>query len=87
MFLSLFLGSGEGERVTRLEGVIQRKHEWETATTKASHRTWDKLYAVLHENDISFYKDHKHARSVSTDYFMFSSVYPDVIHLVNRPCP
>lgn len=58
-------GGGEGAKSPRLEGVIQRKHEWETTGTKASHRTWDKLYAILHDSQVSFYKDQKHARSVS----------------------
>ncbi|XP_067941733.1 spectrin beta chain-like isoform X2 [Watersipora subatra] len=56
-------GGGEGAKSPRLEGVIQRKHEWETTGTKASHRTWDKLYAILHDSQVSFYKDQKHARS------------------------
>ena len=59
------IGAGEGDRVVRLESVLQRKHEWENTTTKASHRTWDKLYAVLHETNLCFYKDQKHSRSVS----------------------
>lgn len=60
-----FISGTKESQNTRLEGPIQRKHEWENTATKASHRTWDKLYAILHEHSVSFYKDQKHAKSVS----------------------
>lgn len=27
-----------------VEGVLTRKHEWESTTKKASNRSWDKVY-------------------------------------------
>ncbi|XP_064621468.1 spectrin beta chain-like isoform X3 [Lineus longissimus] len=51
-----------GEEVHH-EGVLSRKHEWESTTKKASSRSWDKVYAVLHGKEMSFYKDQKHAKS------------------------
>jgi len=55
----------EPDSDSRLEGVLHRKHEWESRKVKASHRTWDKLYAIQKEKHISFYKDQKHAKTVS----------------------
>merc|ERR1719495_1359009 len=42
------------------EGQLVRKHEWESTTKKASNRSWDKIFCVLHGNMFSFYKDQKH---------------------------
>ncbi|CAH1792317.1 unnamed protein product [Owenia fusiformis] len=46
-----------------VEGILVRKHEWESTAKKASHRSWDKLYAVLHGNSLAFYKDQKRAKA------------------------
>lgn len=62
----ILFDSGEDGGSSKLEGQVQRKHEWESSVTKASHRTWDKLYAVLSDQAIKFYKDQKHAQSVSS---------------------
>ncbi|XP_018330207.1 spectrin beta chain isoform X2 [Agrilus planipennis] len=46
-----------------LEGILTRKHEWENTTTKASNRSWDKVYTVLRGMQLAFYKDSKTAKS------------------------
>merc|ERR1712080_345367 len=42
-----------------MEGLLLRKHEWINTTKKASHRSWDRVYAVVKECHIFFYKDQK----------------------------
>ncbi|XP_037917699.1 spectrin beta chain isoform X4 [Hermetia illucens] len=42
-----------------VEGVLTRKHEWETTTKKASNRSWDKVYVVARSGRLTFYKDQK----------------------------
>jgi len=46
-----------------LEGMLGRKHAWETTTKKAAHRSWDRVFTVLNENHLNFYKDSKSYRS------------------------
>merc|ERR1712032_1497076 len=57
--------SGDGE----LEGMLVRKHEWESTTKKASTRSWEKICVVLKESQIFFYKDQKTYRSHPGDTF------------------
>ena len=33
-----------------IEGLLTRKHEWESTTKKASNRSWDKVNIFLIEN-------------------------------------
>ncbi|XP_041353644.1 spectrin beta chain-like isoform X2 [Gigantopelta aegis] len=54
--------SGSVEAV-HYEGTLSRKHEREVNGKKASSRSWDKLYMVLHGASLSCYKDMKHAKS------------------------
>ena len=42
-----------------LEGILNRKHEWESATKRASNRSWEKLYVVLGKGTLGVYKDQK----------------------------
>lgn len=42
-----------------LEGVLSRKHEWESTTKKATNRSWDKVYMVVRGQNLSVYKDQK----------------------------
>uniref|UniRef100_A0AC35TJQ1 Spectrin beta chain n=1 Tax=Rhabditophanes sp. KR3021 TaxID=114890 RepID=A0AC35TJQ1_9BILA len=42
------------------EGVLIRKHTFESLDKKASNRSWDKVYAVLQNHSLSFFKDTKH---------------------------
>merc|ERR1712012_596010 len=51
--------SGDGE----LEGMLVRKHEWESTTKKASNRSWDKVCVVLKGTKMLFFKDQKSYRS------------------------
>jgi len=46
-----------------LEGMLGRKHAWETTTKKAAHRSWDRVFTVLNGNLLNFYKDSKSYRS------------------------
>merc|ERR1712088_627262 len=57
--------SGDGE----LEGMLVRKHEWESTTKKASNRSWEKLCVVLKGSQIVFYKDQKTYRTHPGDTF------------------
>ncbi|EFN75523.1 Spectrin beta chain [Harpegnathos saltator] len=41
------------------EGPLQRKHEWESTTKKASNRSWDKVYMVVRGQNLFVYKDQK----------------------------
>jgi len=50
----------EGEE---MEGMLVRKHQWESTTKKASNRSWDKVCVVLKANQIGFYKDQRSYRS------------------------
>jgi hypothetical protein len=51
---------------SRIEGVLNRKHEWESVNKKASNRSWDKIYVVVNSsNRFEFYKDQKHFKNVS----------------------
>ncbi|XP_050407107.1 spectrin beta chain isoform X3 [Patella vulgata] len=54
--------SGGGD-VPREEGMLTRKHEWESSDKKAGNRSWDKVYTVLSGSQLSCYKDQKHAKS------------------------
>ncbi|ESP01600.1 hypothetical protein LOTGIDRAFT_139452 [Lottia gigantea] len=49
--------------VPREEGMLVRKHEWESSDKKAGNRSWDKVYSVLSGTQLSCYKDQKHAKS------------------------
>merc|ERR1712051_29822 len=57
--------SGDGE----LEGMLVRKHEWESTTKKASNRSWEKICVVLKESQMFFYKDQKTYRTHPGDTF------------------
>ncbi|KAE9552200.1 hypothetical protein FO519_004581 [Halicephalobus sp. NKZ332] len=48
------------------EGVLIRKHTYESLDRKASSRAWDKLYAVLQNGDLYFFKDAKHRNEGTT---------------------
>merc|ERR1712176_782476 len=64
-------GSIKGEKHAdgELEGMLVRKHEWESTTKKASNRSWEKLCVVLKGTQIVFYKDQKTYRSKPEDTF------------------
>jgi spectrin beta len=52
-----------------IEGMLNRKHEWESRVKKSSNRSWDKVYVVLNNRSLLFYKDQKHAKAEPTAYF------------------
>jgi len=56
---------GDGE----LEGMLVRKHEWESTTKKASNRSWDRICVVLKGSQIFFYKDQKTYRTRPEETF------------------
>ncbi|XP_053394520.1 spectrin beta chain, non-erythrocytic 1-like [Mercenaria mercenaria] len=39
-----------------------RKHDMEGPMQKATNRSWDKVYVVIHGPSLSCYKDQKHAK-------------------------
>ncbi|GMR59132.1 hypothetical protein PMAYCL1PPCAC_29327 [Pristionchus mayeri] len=47
------------------EGSLMRKHTYESLDRRASNRSWDKLLAVLHQGQLSFYKDARHREELS----------------------
>ncbi|XP_054928249.1 spectrin beta chain isoform X3 [Dermacentor andersoni] len=57
-------GAGTEERPAEdeFEGLLMRKHEWESTTKKASNRSWEKLYLVIRGATLAAYKDQKHYR-------------------------
>jgi len=55
--------------VGEYEATLMRKHEWETTTKKASNRSWDKVYVVLRDNNLLFYKDQKNYRMQPEAFF------------------
>ncbi|VDL98418.1 unnamed protein product [Schistocephalus solidus] len=56
---------------SNLEALLHRKHEWESATKKASARSWHELYFVLSAatGTLSAYKDQKHAHEKPGDLY------------------
>lgn len=52
-----------------LEGVLTRKHEWESTTKKASNRSWEKVYGVSRNGRLTFYKDQKVYKSKPEETF------------------
>ncbi|XP_065894663.1 spectrin beta chain, non-erythrocytic 1-like isoform X3 [Dysidea avara] len=54
-------GKGDVQIPDRYEGQLHRKHEMESATKKASNRSWHLYHTVVYQAQLSFYKDHKHA--------------------------
>ena len=63
----LFRSAGPGDNL--MEGLLNRKHEWESRVKKASNRSWEKVYVVLNNRSLLFYKDQKHAKSEPTAYY------------------
>lgn len=51
-----------------IEGMLTRKHEWESTTKKASNRSWEKVYVVLSDNALSFFKDQKYSKAEPKTY-------------------
>lgn len=38
------------------DGMVYRKHEWESTTKKASNRSWDKVFLTLRQGELAAYK-------------------------------
>ena len=60
------------------DGMLSRKHEWESTTKKASNRSWDKVFCVLTNKQMAAYKDQKHAKSVSHDALLCIGAHRDL---------
>ncbi|KJH51468.1 spectrin repeat-containing domain protein [Dictyocaulus viviparus] len=69
------------------EGTLIRKHTYESLDRKASNRSWDKLLAVLRNNELTFYKDAKHncVKVISEFYFREEGVTYHNEPAVNLP--
>merc|ERR1712106_1243019 len=52
-----------------LEGMLVRKHEWESTAKKASNRSWDRICVVLKGTQVLFYKDQKTYRTRPEETF------------------
>jgi len=52
-----------------IEGSLNRKHEWESTTKKASNRSWDKVYIVVKNGQMLAYKDQKHFRHEPDNFY------------------
>ncbi|XP_022245252.1 spectrin beta chain-like isoform X3 [Limulus polyphemus] len=57
------------EEGVQFEGMLARKHEWESTTKKASNRSWEKIYMVLQGRSLFTYKDQKHFKQEPENYF------------------
>lgn len=57
-----------GEAEDHFEGTLTRKHEWESTAKKATTRKWEKLYVVMGNRIMGFYKDQKHAKADPSNY-------------------
>jgi len=55
--------------VGEFEAMLMRKQEWQTTTKKASNRSWDKVYVVLRDNQLLFYKDQKNFKLQPEAFF------------------
>ncbi|KAL3083302.1 hypothetical protein niasHS_011104 [Heterodera schachtii] len=51
------------------EGVIIRKHNFEGFERRATHRAWEKLYTVLFNGDLYFFKDARHRQEQPQNTF------------------
>ncbi|XP_071833448.1 spectrin beta chain, non-erythrocytic 1-like isoform X4 [Apostichopus japonicus] len=49
-----------------VEGILFRKHEWESTTKKASNRSWNQVFTTLDGHSINFYKDKKSQQNQHT---------------------
>ncbi|XP_055307281.1 spectrin beta chain isoform X2 [Sitodiplosis mosellana] len=47
-----------------VEGVLIRKHDWESTTKKAANRSWDKVYIVARNSRLTFFKDQKASKAL-----------------------
>lgn len=55
------------------EGLLVRKHDWESTTKKAANRSWDKVCFVTHSNESKKNKhDSYHAEDANSMIFNFS---------------
>jgi len=43
----------------KIEGFLLRKHTWIITAKKSENRSWNRLYAVVRDRHIFFYKDQK----------------------------
>ncbi|XP_078283992.1 spectrin beta chain, non-erythrocytic 1-like isoform X2 [Rhinoraja longicauda] len=57
------LTKAQDAATVQLEGILCRKHEWESHSKKASSRSWQNVYCVLRNRSLGFYKDGKNAAS------------------------
>ncbi|XP_067118326.1 spectrin beta chain isoform X1 [Centruroides vittatus] len=63
------LAASPVEEELQFEGLLVRKHEWESTTKKASNRSWDKIYVVLRGSLLYAYKDQKHFKQKPDSYY------------------
>nr|XP_034832695.1 spectrin beta chain isoform X2 [Maniola hyperantus] len=62
-------GASPGGEDEGVEGTLVRKHEWESASKRASNRSWDKVYVVAKDGRMSFYKDQKTYKSTPEQHW------------------
>jgi len=67
-FYAIFSAGPSGDEAT-FEGMLVRKHEWESTTKKASNRSWDKVYCQLINKQLAAYKDQKHTKAETRSFF------------------
>ncbi|KAG0433099.1 hypothetical protein HPB47_020250 [Ixodes persulcatus] len=53
----------------QFEGLLLRKHEWESTTKKASNRSWEKVYVVIRGAVLAAYKDQKHYKQEPESHY------------------
>ncbi|XP_050677383.1 spectrin beta chain isoform X1 [Leptidea sinapis] len=62
-------GASPGSEDEGVEGMLVRKHEWESAAKRASNRSWDKVFVVAKDGRMSFYKDAKAYKSAPDQHW------------------
>ncbi|XP_064484271.1 spectrin beta chain-like isoform X3 [Ornithodoros turicata] len=65
--------SAPSDEEGQFEGMLQRKHEWESTTKKASNRSWEKVYMVVRGTMLMAYKDQKHFKQDPETYLRSES--------------
>uniref|UniRef100_A0A914C484 Spectrin beta chain n=1 Tax=Acrobeloides nanus TaxID=290746 RepID=A0A914C484_9BILA len=78
-------GRPEGTQLgDSFEGTLIRKHTMEGLDRPAKNRAWDKLYVVLQNNHLTFYKDQRH-RTQLGDSFEGTLIRKHTMEGLDRP--
>ncbi|GBO02171.1 Spectrin beta chain, partial [Araneus ventricosus] len=51
------------------EGPLMRKHNFESATKRATNRSWEKVYLLVKDRTLYTYKDQKHCKQEPDNFY------------------